>query len=203
MIRRMFTFAYPLLACSLVILWIRSTTHYEFVQLETAPHHAYTAISTDGHISLIAVRYGQNIPNAQVEARSFSTTRFVDLAEVVRLTFDNPSLEFRVAERGQWFCAGAADGDFNGWQDPPRTHYRRWYVRIPYWAVTLAMLVLPGGVCLRTALRRHRHPRGAGFCSACGYDLRASKDRCPECGRRVPSPGGINWAGAPGPADDR
>jgi hypothetical protein len=54
---------------------------------------------------------------------------------------------------------------------------------VPYWPVWL--LTLPGtiGLCVKTtrSMRTRRRNR-AHLCTACGYDLRASKDRCPECG---------------------
>ena len=52
-------------------------------------------------------------------------------------------------------------------------------VRIPYW-----MLLTTGFVALMWLRRRLRLPP-AGCCLGCGYDLRATPDRCPECGRPV------------------
>jgi hypothetical protein len=51
---------------------------------------------------------------------------------------------------------------------------------LPYWAVALAAAGLPA-VSLRHILRGRRRRR-LGRCWHCGYDLRASPDRCPECG---------------------
>jgi hypothetical protein len=51
------------------------------------------------------------------------------------------------------------------------------------WPVAFLSLVLPIG-WLFAALRRRRL-LNQGRCPACGYDLRASKDRCPECGKAI------------------
>jgi hypothetical protein len=46
------------------------------------------------------------------------------------------------------------------------------------------------GVSLWFLIRRHWRDRQKreGFCAHCGYDLRASPDRCPECGTARPAP---------------
>lgn len=53
-------------------------------------------------------------------------------------------------------------------------------VKISYWALVLLTALLPIRAGLAKLRRRRR--AASGLCSACGYDLRASPDRCPECG---------------------
>jgi hypothetical protein len=50
----------------------------------------------------------------------------------------------------------------------------------PCWAVVLSSAVLPAIACVALIRRRRRHAQGC--CPTCGYDLRATPDRCPECG---------------------
>jgi hypothetical protein len=50
---------------------------------------------------------------------------------------------------------------------------------VPYWIPIAAVAV----VFVLTLAVRRRPP--AGHCQRCGYDLRASPDRCPECGTAV------------------
>ena len=54
---------------------------------------------------------------------------------------------------------------------------------LPWWAVTIALLLLPSTFAY-LALRDQRR-LNQGLCRKCGYDLRASPDRCPECGTKI------------------
>ena len=55
---------------------------------------------------------------------------------------------------------------------------------LPFWLIALAFAMTPAFLGLST-LRNSRRSR-RGLCASCGYDLRATPDRCPECGTAPP-----------------
>jgi hypothetical protein len=63
-------------------------------------------------------------------------------------------------------------------------------LQVPFWAIAVLFGITPV-IAVRRALRRQRRAR-RGLCLRCGYDLRASLGRCPECGdeRAHPPPPG-------------
>lgn len=74
-----------------------------------------------------------------------------------------------------------------GFQVPARRLNGRTGIVMPYWFVLSIPAVLPAlwslRFCRRIACRRHRIRYG--LCLKCGYDLRATPDRCPECGTQM------------------
>lgn len=77
--------------------------------------------------------------------------------------FDHAGVRYGTGERG---------GAFEYW------------VAAPCWMVAAATSLLPILSVIRFLKRRRRLQTGC--CTHCGYDLRASKDRCPECGTLIP-----------------
>lgn len=99
--------------------------------------------------------------------------------------------------RGFTWRSGAADAtehsSWSNWRDfldrnfgyqhfadiPPSPQYSDYYFMAPHWL----FVVLGGVVPFIWMLRRCRH--APNCCITCGYDLRATPDKCPECGTDV------------------
>ncbi len=59
-------------------------------------------------------------------------------------------------------------------------------VGVPIWAVLLVAGIFPLTWWRGSRrLARHNRRHESGLCASCGYDLRGSLGRCPECGAAV------------------
>jgi hypothetical protein len=68
------------------------------------------------------------------------------------------------------------------WPSRGKTFVQRYSLTVPLGAVAAITACLPA-FALVSNWRRIRELRGRrSICSTCGYDLRATPDRCPECG---------------------
>jgi hypothetical protein len=148
-----------------VALWVRS---YKRVDTFTNyGHYMMRGIGSDcGAIYWISQRYGHNAGRLpwkyQMYVRSAAT----------------------VAEYRQWTpytdVAGRFRWDFAGFIVTAGGAFESRAVVFPDYMIVLLTAILPtiGAV----SAVRHRRRSGRGCCPICGYDLRATPERCPECG---------------------
>jgi predicted amidophosphoribosyltransferase len=60
---------------------------------------------------------------------------------------------------------------------------------LPIWMMVVMTTLL--ALCFVAGLMRRSRRQSEGRCASCGYDLRASANRCPECGMPISTVGVI------------
>jgi hypothetical protein len=169
MIRRLFnlvTIVLMLLFVAAVVLWVRS--HFVF---------------DDGHLlvgdrSLGVGSFRGEISLSQVDAgplaRHFTTEwRTTPIAKI------DQSQE-RLSAQCQWRLLGAGVGTHVFWAGEPLKPLTNRVLVLPYWLLAVVTSAPPAMRAIR--LLRTRRRLIHSLCPHCGYDLRATPDRCPECG---------------------
>ena len=171
MIRRLVTVASAisfLLCIGVAVFWVRSHYAWEWCTIGL-PHGDLFIDDPVGSLEL-----GYMTENSPV-------------VPSYRLTFGRePPGDFRenktISRSFVGFGIGSADVN-------DEVHGRVSCVVVPCWfAFALAALLPARELMLFRARRRRARQTGRGHCMRCGYDLRATPDRCPECGTPVHAP---------------
>ncbi|HEY2587909.1 MAG TPA: hypothetical protein VGI81_19350 [Tepidisphaeraceae bacterium] len=162
-----------LLLITVLVLWVRSPRHADAVLFYTPAGHLTGMASDHGGMLFCAsdIPFGREM-GLTADAMSTSADEFA----AIHVTLFDPSNE-------KWHFLGfhVAAGTLGTWG------WKFNAILVPYWAL-LIPLAIPPLTGFRRAIRRARRRR-RGQCLACGYDLRQSPERCPECGRPVEGSG--------------
>jgi hypothetical protein len=155
-----------------VVLWARRPRHSEMLIVFSPAGHLQ-GMATD-RVGLLF--FGSDVPFGReygLTADLISCSRD-DFAQAHDVLFDTPSESWHFL--GYRFAGGTLD-----LSNLLTCHYSA--IIVPYWFAMLTLFPLPARAVRRTWVtwRRNR----SGLCPICGYDLRATSDRCPECGTPV------------------
>jgi hypothetical protein len=156
-----------LLFVAVVAVWVRSYFAAEYVWYQPAGR-VIELIATKGKLECYRARFGANSRFAFTE-------------------------RFGRRPGPPWDIVPGGPGSPGGWNFAGFGHVRVVDASgdvtmdvVPLWALVLAAAVAPALGLRRRLLRRARGR--TGLCPVCGYDLRATPDRCPECGTKTDLP---------------
>jgi hypothetical protein len=159
--------ALSLLLCAAVcLLWVRSYSTSQFVGWSD-PFRFLGALSMHG---LLRFEHG-TYPN---DEQGWSHVSYPTPASEPGLWGEVRALD----RRGGWLRRLGIASARTSYHADGKQVWRALYV--PHWLLAAPLLLAPLERLRRTLRSRRR--RRAGLCAHCGYDLRVTPGRCPECG---------------------
>jgi hypothetical protein len=188
----------------LLVLWVRSYMTAEVVTLSLDQHTVYGMESSRGalvfayrdlrHRTYLA---GRTYPKkgwyhhvAGRPDRAIDFGRNLDFTEME--FFEVHGYEYVRKATTDWHFAGFGSQTSHLVEFQPKRSLTRpvyvqfvmptdcWIIAIPWWAVGVPAVLSEAIFIRRWVVRRQREVRG--LCLGCGYDLRGTVERCPECG---------------------
>jgi hypothetical protein len=158
--------------------------------------HTFIMAASAGRLVVTGMTYSHRCTTGEIGRNATTKPIYQFRTMPLRASDDwNLGIEHR---DGTWSFAGLSVKRSTG-----RTEYsvssQPLLIYVPFYLLTLAS----GGplACMLISGVRRRNCRArtlAGLCPHCGYDLRATKDRCPECGTPVPTSQSKGTLGATG-----
>jgi hypothetical protein len=171
------------LCVAMIVLWIRSYWGTDYVSRRTlvvldpdvVTHEEYEAACSHGELRWLFgsdTFYAHGFMPHSLGSHVGDVTWSYGRLGVGHSGWESPRA------RSMWERLG-----FNTWNDGMETSFSSEGRHV--WAAPIGLAVLVFAIAPMTwiALRtRKRRLRRAGLCANCGYDLRATPQRCPECG---------------------
>ena len=112
---------------------------------------------------------------------------FIGLSSTVAPGFYADPADLKRLKDMQGLSHSSRRADYGGAGYGGADYGRQQLSRLPHWVLLPPLAVLPALWARRRRTDRHRSK--GGLCLCCGYDVRASKERCPECGTPIQTAG--------------
>ncbi len=166
--------------------WIQSYRHPLWEQnpplLSIAGRASIEAWSASGRLQLLVIYTAQShqavfIADPNTDCWLIS---IVPAALPIGGRTNSPAVDSYVVIAGNGKRIIGLEGAFRTENLPTGLQVRNFWIGCPYW-LAAACETIPIILVARRLLR-NRPGFAKGHCQVCGYDLRATPDRCPECG---------------------
>jgi len=167
------------IVCALVAsMTVRSQSHWDSL-FRASPIKVKASSLSGGGWYLFS-----GMGDFQCGSEAWVATSFGGMPPVGYTTTKKSGLSFTTQPQGA--MSGIGDGFWTSDYTDHQTSYvfHTGLIRIGWWVIFLAALLptAPSTFLVLRQWRKERRLARTGRCPNCGYDLRATRDRCPECG---------------------